>query len=255
MQPIELKAVLAKTNEVAIKPVHVEINVANIRNRYGNLHCPIGLVRAKVIQDGYPWTERRTIAQCGDQDYEIKRKNGVLVEIDPDDLPDTALDIEWVKHRAPGSDPHKKVNSNRFKYKHATVVKRGDGKQVIHLITSRKAIFSSWGEYELEQAKRDKERAEQDALNDALLNPQAALMGMTREEFGKTFYGQGNRSVYLGSDYFEVIKRDSNGHMVYEDNRPVFASRVGKIEITVDQANKILSMLTDEQKEMLKVKS
>lgn len=246
MQPNELKALLTKTNEVAIQPVHVEVQVENSRvgrgsRRFGQIYCPSGLIKAKVLEDGVKWTEHRSISVCGDQDYEIQRKNGVLVEIDPDDMPQGILKIR-------GRRVFK--SSSKTAYPHCTADRKGpDGKYVIHLITSRKAIFSSWGEYALEMAKREKEEQERQEKYARLRRPQAALMGF---EGDLKFYNNPenrNRFGYLSIDYerqdYDYVKKE------YIENEKRGPS-IGHIEITVDQAEKIWNMLTPKQRKALK---
>lgn len=250
MQPNELRAVLERTNEVAISPSHVEVAISNLRTgrhnrRPGRIFCPTGLVKAKVLQDGVQWTERRTIAVCGDQDYEVKRRNGVLVEIDPDDLPkDKGMKIRGKKVY---------TASSKTAYPHTLVIKR-DGKNFIHMITSRKAIFSTWGEYALEVAKREKENDEQERLHDMLREPQAALFGLTREEFDKRFTAsRKDRLTYLQAEWRDRYKYNSNGDYVRDKktNQPIKLPDIGVIQITIDQANKILNLLTEDQKRKL----
>lgn len=252
MQANELRALLTKTSEVAIRPMHVEVQVENRRDkRTKAIYCPTGLIKAKVLVNGQPWTERRIIAACGDQEYIIERKNGVLVEIDLDDLDKETLKIKRGKvYMADGKNP----------YPHTAVVKR-DGKEFIHMVTSRSAIFASWGEYALEIAKRQKQTDEAQAREDALRNPQAAIMGMTREEFDKRHVNSSeDRFIYLTTTWNEIPKRDAKGKTIYETvvldggwkrERAVVDHEIGKFEITLEQAKKILNLLTDEQKASL----
>src|SRR4051794_6667751 len=65
MNPSELKAVLAKTNEVAVYPANIEAQLpytVTQKNRRGLLICPTGLKRAIVIQDGAKWIEKRPVS-------------------------------------------------------------------------------------------------------------------------------------------------------------------------------------------------
>lgn len=252
MQQNELKALLSKTDEVAFQPVHVEVEISNPRNKRRQIYCPSGLIRGKVLEDGVKWVEKRVIAVCGDQDYAINRKNGVLVEIDPDDLPEDEGAIV-------GKNYHTKFNGKRNPkpYPHTVVVTR-DGKKYIHIVTNRKAIYSSWGEYALEMAKRAKENEEREAREAMLRIPQAHLMGFTDEEFEKKYVNNnGKRSVYLGRDWIEVsYKKDANGKEIYEKdaygyNRPIPEEEVGRIQITLDRAHEILNILTAAQKKKL----
>jgi hypothetical protein len=251
MQPNELKAVLTRTKEVAIQPVHVEVPVQNQqtrgwRGRLGEIYCPTGLVKATVIEDGYPWVEKRNISVCGDTTYAVNRRNGVLVEIDLKDIKDYGFKIERVNKVTQAGEP----------YPHSKVISRA-GKKYIRLVTSRKAIFTSWGEYELEMAKREKERQAKRESRDALRNPQAILMGVTREELYKLYVNDyskpGGSGVYLGADYQEPYIYDDDGNHLQEENGHYKKGEpVGRIDITVEQANKIISILTPAQKRKLK---
>lgn len=258
MQPNELTALLTKTDEVAFEFSHVEVEISNQRNRRGQIFCPTGLIKGKVIMNGYHWTEHRTIAVCGDQSYEINRKNGVLVEVDRDDFPNWDETNIHISGRKVYFRNGAKTVKQMTPYPHATAIHR-DGKTFIRIITSRKAIFSSWGEYALEIAKREKAQKDEQAKRNALRHPQAAIMGVTPEEFGNLYTHSSNeRNVYLNANW-EIIEyvKDANGNDIYENDnyghiRRVPKKEVGKIEITVDQANKILAMLTPAQKKKLK---
>lgn len=255
MQPNELKALMTKTDEVAFHAYHVEVEVSNRRNKRGQIHCPTGLVRGKVLQNGVKWTEHRLIAVCGDQEYNIERKNGVLVEIDPDDLPENWGVIV-------GKNVFNKHNGKRSEkpYPHTAVIIR-EGKKYIHMITSRKAIFSSWGEYSLEMAKREKANQDEIDKDNALKIPQATIMGFTPEAFDDmhvhNHHKDAQKFVYLGREWITTkVKKDSKGETIWKlDNygysRTVPEEEVGRIEITLDRANEILSILTPAQKKKL----
>jgi hypothetical protein len=257
MAPNELKALLAKTKEVALRPKHVEVNIPNHRNKRGAIVCPIDLVRATVIEDGYPWVERREISACGDQTYDLNRKNGVLVEIAKDDFLkyNVNIHISGAGGRVFHKNGKKRI-SEMTPYPHTHAVHR-DRETFIRMIVSRKAIFSSWGEYALDQAKRQKEEDDEQAKYDELKNPQAEIMGLTREELN-SYSSRKDGRVYLGAEWIAVeYLTDEGGNAVYKKDaygwaRKIPTKEIGKIEITLEQAIRILGLLTPKQKRALK---
>lgn len=242
MQPNELTALLTTTDEVAIWPVNVETPISNQRNKRGHIYCPSGLVKAKVIENGFRWIERRPIAVCGDTDYSINRRNGVLVEIDPEDL------AKLMEFKIKSARLYRGKNTAGDPYPHCDVIKRDDT-QIIRLVTSRQAVFSSWGEYALEMAKRQKEEDKKQAKYDRLRIAQAALMGHAGDLKFWDDKGFRDKNGYLAAE-FETIRYDRNGQYIKDESKH---KQVGHIQITIEQAEKILSILTPKQK--LKLKS
>lgn len=245
MQPNELTALLTKTDEVALWPIHVEAQIPYIsRNKRGALFCPSGLVRARVIENGRKWIERRPIAQCGDQDYEIHRRNGVLVEIKESDFANhdnfsivgTRLFLKRSGKRNPKPYPHTSVARLRT-----------EKDRVIRMVVSRKAIIAAWGEYELIEAERTKISKEHEDKHNRLRSAQASLMGFDGNlNFWDSYAFKADHG-YLGANY-ETINYDAEGKYIEnsKDRR-----EVGHIEITIEQAEKILNMLTPKQKAKL----
>lgn len=240
-----MKAVLAKTSEVAVAPRCIEANLphwATARNNYG-ASCPNGLIKAKVIQNGYPWIEKRPVTLCGDQDYEIKRRNGVLVEFEAKDLIGRFTIVKGKVYSGT------KMRS-KTPYPHTTVVVRDD-LRFVQMVVSRKVIAATWAEYDMIQAQREKEIKAHEEKRNRLLHPQAALMGMTPEEFDSVHGGNRSTCLYLSAEWER--ERDKNGNYKRDSRgRTIESNTVAKMEITLAQANKILSLLTDEQKEALK---
>jgi hypothetical protein len=250
MQPNELTAVLNHTNVFAVYPAHVEVDLPYYVNsrasrngrRGGQLHCPSGMVRATVIENGAHWVEKRPVVVCGDRDYEIPRRNGVLVEFDPDDLPKGAFRIVANKvytgtRKGPGAS-----------YPHTEVVTR-EGKKFIRMIIARKAIISAWDEYAMEIARREKEEAEQQAKYNRLRDAQCVLMGVDDPKF---MSGDDNKIYrqkfgYLSAEYQE-IRYDDEGERLPEKDR----KEIGHIEITIEQAELLISLLSRNQRKMLK---
>jgi hypothetical protein len=159
------------------------------------------------------------------------------VEIDPDDLPEDGIVVQRGKVYAA-------LGAGRRAYPHSKVVSR-DGKQYIHLITSRKAIFSSWGEYALDRAKREKEAEIQKAKYDRLRNAQATLMGFDGAPDFWDWQSSRARFGYLNAGYQKIRKADHG--QKGED------IEVGQIELTIDQAERIIEILTPEQKSALTI--
>lgn len=155
MTPAELRAILNVSDEVAIYPSPVSYDMPGWlgqRNQRKQIICPRHLVRARVIADGHHWQETRTISACGDKDYKVDRRNGVLVEFD---LPDGPIQ--------PGGNElwagTKLTPAKLRRLPHTKVVKvttAGAEKKVVQMVIGRKAVFAAWGEYELEEAKKEK---------------------------------------------------------------------------------------------------
>jgi hypothetical protein len=231
MQPNELRAVLTKTDEVAIRPVHVEVEVYNPRQSSrrgykGPIYCPDGLVKARVIQDGYPWIEKRTISVCGDQEYEVNRKSGVLVELDPTDLP--------------------QLKGSVSTYPHTEVITR-KGRKYIRLITSRKAIFSSWSEYELEMEKRKKESEHHETRDNRLRLTQARLMGFGDDTEAVDTKQNRIRFGRLDRGYEQLRYDQETDKLLPEEQW----GEMGHIQITIDQAELIWATLSPRQRKLL----
>lgn len=257
MQANELKAVLEVTKEIAVYPAHIEVRLPHhftTRSpKWGRRnYCPTGCKRATVIENGHNWIEKRPVTACGDRDFEIQRRNGVLVEFDRDDFPD------WNEKKIHISG-NRVLITNGFKtiqhmtpYPHTTAEHR-DGKTYIRMVVSRSAIVATWGEYSLIEAKREQEQQNSERKQAELRDPQAQLFGMTREEFTRQYVDRsGERSIYLGAEWTEKYKFDSNGNYVTDESgSPVVLAEVGRIQITLDQANKILNLLTPKQKKAL----
>jgi len=204
MQSNELSAVLAKTDEVALYPAPVcnELpRTMNQRVRGGALYCPSGMKRARVVKNGVQWIERRVVSACGDQEYEVKRKNGVLVELDIKDV------------------PHKKGVRVRD-LPHTKTLFAGR----VQMVVSRRAIVSAWGEYELLEAQREKEREEERQRVERL---RAALRGLAAED------------RFDSSGYYRRWDRDGKKHLE------------GKVSLTLEQAERIAAVLTPRQREKL----
>lgn len=253
MQNNELKAVLAKTNEVAVYPVNVEDDLPNSTHRlHGQVVCPTGLVRARVLKNGVKWIERRQIAACTTEDYEIERRNGVLVEFDRTDL------IKTHRRNLKFILKNNKIYLDSRPYPHTEVKEDDNGGYVIQMVISRKAIITDWDNYALIEAARQKEHEEYERKRLALLEPQATIMGLSPEEFEEKFVDNDTREypeLYLHAQWKEIPKRDKEGDVVYTDNtyrHRVIDHEVGIITITLNQAEKILNMLTDEQKAALR---
>lgn len=248
MTPAELKAIMKVTTEVAVYPMHIEgklpHSLLTTRRRFS---CPLGCKRAHIIKDGQGWIQKFTLGGCGDTEYETERRNGLLVEFDLEDLGD--LNDAWATMTIKGNKAY--LNGSKIRFPHTTQVITRDGKKYIRMIVSRKAVAGSWSEYALIQAQREKESAEHQAKEDRLRLAQAALMG---HEGNPEFYDipkVRNTCGYLNTGYEKIhywyggregVKRlGENEHF-----------EVGKIQITIDQAEKIWNMLTPKQRKALK---
>ena len=239
MQANELKALLTRTHDVAFEFAHVEVEIRQHRSERG-IYCPSNLIRGTVVKNGQPWVERRVISACGDQEYLIDRKSGVLMEIDPENIPSQRYKIVSNRFYAIKQDGKRFDNP----YPHSEVVNR-NGKKYIHLVTSRKAIYASWGEYELAMAHRDKQEEESNARRDRIYTTLATIMGIKREELNTSEFK--NKWGILGGTTNRVDYDYVKGDWMPEAERHI----VDIIQIPVDQAEKILNMLTDEQKSQL----
>lgn len=254
MQANELKALLQKTKEVAVYPAHIETDLPyymTTRGKWGRV-CPGGLVKATVIEDGYEWVEKRPLSPCGDRDYEIQRRNGVLVEFSLEDDSLLVPDPHSFPHQQRadqisivGKKVYRKTNGKRVgvPFKHTEALTR-EGKKYVRMIVSRKAIFAAWDEYYMIEAQRQKNEAEQIERMNKLHRPQAELMGVSLEELHEMH--RRHFGIYLQADYVDTYKRDP------KSDEDIHTGKVGRLMITLDQAEKILNMLTPTQKAKLK---
>lgn len=266
MNPNELKAVLSKTNEVAIVPRHIEADLpwmATHRNRQGQIVCPTGLTRAKVIVDGQKWVEKRPVSACGDTDYEINRRNGVLVEyeIDIHDEDgnlvvvsgDPHPDFEGMSYMHWVKDP-KKPNKQfprdcKGKIPHTAISIKPSGKATVRKIISRKAILAAWPEYAMQEAKRAKEAQEaqekRDRVNEALNRIMGRDVSTTQlNKWGDDIDGQ---ICQAGYDTFYEYDEDGDYKRKKKPGQSGKGDRIseerGYIRIPVERAEEIIEKL------------
>jgi hypothetical protein len=152
MNDAALKAIMKKTDEFAVHvlPISRELPWAvKQANREQDLKaCPRGLKQARVVGNGVEWNEITEFA-CGDTQYEIPRKNGVLIEFTTD-------------------------KPKNYKGLEHTTVK---GKTV-QMIVSRGAILAPWGEYAMIEAQREQEREREDAREQRIKDAVKAIGGI-----------------------------------------------------------------------------
>lgn len=235
MQPNELKALLERTKLVAASPTQIQgvLPYPVGERRRGVLFCPTGLVKARVIENGYKWNERRPISQCGDQDYSIPRRNGVLVEIAVSDIKN---------HLKP-----KKVTVNGKRlmidgkgYPHTEVIELM-GEKYAHMIISRKAILAAWNEYAMLEAEREKKQAESDAKYNRLYEAQAALMGVSVKELRSDEFHKKHR--YLNAKWDTAYEYKADGEYKKDKEGKRIGHEVGSVTITIERAEEILKLL------------
>lgn len=240
MQANEFKAVLARTRDFAIRPVPICNTEATrqaspARNRSGMYLCPSGLTRATVIETGVPWVEKRPMTVCGDRDYEIQRKNGILVEFEL---------TEEMRRKQLYTVRGKRliVKATKEPFPLTEVVIR-NAKRFLRMTVSCAVVFGAWDEYALEIARREKESAEHAARQNVLYDAQAALMGVARGKLAERDLSVGYRTKYARKADGSA-KRDKDGNIVELPEQ-------GWLTITLDTAEKILAILTPEQKAAL----
>lgn len=243
MQANELKAVLGRTDEFAIAPYHVEAELPwnyKQRNRQGRTLCPRGLTRAKIIENGVQWVEKRPVAACGDRDYEITRRNGVLIEFKFDSKLHAGTSI------TKGELRYKKTkNSKIIRVPHTEVVER-DGESFVRMIISRKAVLAAWDEYTLIEAQRDQEDKQYSEIRERGEN---ALRGLLGEDYDALRRYSSTR--YRPDGY--VL--DADGQTVRDKKNEKTKRRMEhNITIPIEVAEKIIEKLAPQENETVLIK-
>lgn len=150
MKVAEFKAVYAKTDTFAISPtpVHLEVPWQHLpsKPKYGKPSCPLGLIRARVIQTGVDWTSMETFGCTpGASRHMVTHKNGIGVEFAaPGQDSDFSFD-----YKAAEGDRHVELVMDP---KDPGLVKS------VRMIVSAKALVMPWSDYQPVQARRRKKQ-------------------------------------------------------------------------------------------------
>lgn len=209
MRLYELKALIEEKGitDVAIWPLHVQQDIPRAVAAFnaGDALCPLGLTRAQVIDIKHVWIEKRQLhGCCGDNpEITVTHKNGVLVRIAADDLPDG-----WKVKGKKVTREHKqrpRDKAKRVEVKHAT----GDNGDVL-LVTTYKAVLTPWADYAKMAEKREREEREYTEREERLeAARQQVLAGITDK---KTL--DGAKGYYLS-----IYAYDENDRPIYETGR------------------------------------
>jgi hypothetical protein len=237
MNPAQLKGMLKEgITEFAVTttpitsdlPYWVKPSFANIKS------CPTGLTKATVIEDGHKWIEEYTFGCGGDQVHETPRRNGVLIRVD---LPD--------------GETRDKALKNAKKMPHTNIVARPEqnGRRVIEMIVSRKAIIVPWGEYALVEAEREKVR-EGERERYSRLHAAAEALGVRtdRESDGWTPYHEyKRRGLKPNKKNWDKYHKETakSSHYIVKNDRTGLDALYGVIEIPLDRAEQIADVLRD----------
>jgi hypothetical protein len=242
----ELKAVMARTTDVALYPRGIELDHGSdrrgSRSGYGRNYCPIGLVRGQILALGVEWIESRTITGCDLHDYQIKHKNGVLMRVNPAD---------WIKGWK--GDRTTEVRHGEF----VEVPDRDGALFMLDVVVSHKAVWTSWNDYALKMAEREKSIADDVAKQRRLREPQAAILGLTYDELKAQHdlsHNERNRRgiTSLTAEWHDTYEFDEDGDYARnKDGSRKQHGEIGVLQLPLTQVEKILAMLTPTQRARL----
>jgi hypothetical protein len=146
MQLQELNALLTETDQFAISPTAIDRMIPygheQSKTRKGTPTCPLGLIRATVLESKHSWIERVAFG-CAGKTHPVERTTGVLVRVKRADLEDEA-------------------GAARLLASSAYVTETVDDAAVIQLVVSRKAITMPWADYQPVRDARRKSQREAD---------------------------------------------------------------------------------------------
>jgi hypothetical protein len=176
MKANEFDACLKTTHLFAISPTSIEYEVPwNHRlsktKQSWRKTCPLGLVKAKVIDTKAEWTSFESFGcTANSSSHEVTHKNGVLVQFT---MP---KDITEVKGR------------------HVEVTRRGQH-QIVRLVVSKAAIIMPWSDYKPVYDARRKAQREGEKRQRRLA---AALnaVGASHGAWNETYKRQGDDREY-----------------------------------------------------------
>lgn len=154
MQLGELKALLTRSDLFAISPTPIDRPLPGShdrsRSRLGPA-CPLGLVKATVLETSHAWTEQTTFG-CAGKTHPVERKTGVLVRVQRAELEadDVRIDVAKLVGQSPFAE---------------LVVDNGN---VVQLVVSRRAVLMPWSDYKPTRDLRRRQAREAQRRNDRL---------------------------------------------------------------------------------------
>lgn len=99
MQLQEIKALLATTDQFAISPTAVDRQLPRGHEQSRRSEsCPLGLVKATVLETSHGWVEQTTFG-CTGRTHPVERRTGVLVRIKRADLESGVWHRGWDQSR------------------------------------------------------------------------------------------------------------------------------------------------------------
>lgn len=148
MRVSEFKAVSKKTNLFAISPTSIQDEIPGShtpeRNKRVLRWCPLGLVKARVIEIGVEWTSiERFGCTAGSSKHEVTHGNGIKVQFD---APTVDSDFSFDYDKA-AKNRHVELVPDP---KDPGLVKH------VRMIVSAKALIMPWSDYKPVQDRRRK---------------------------------------------------------------------------------------------------
>lgn len=145
MQLQELNALLTTSDLFAISPTPINRGLPYGHESRKRETCPLGLVKATVLETSHPWTEQVSFG-CAGKTHPVERKTGVLVRVRLPDFESEGVEVD-------------RLLTSSF------VEHVADTKTVIQMVVSRRAILMPWSAYQptrdhRRKAQRDRERHE-----------------------------------------------------------------------------------------------
>lgn len=184
MQLQELNALLTSSDLFAISPTPIDRPMPYGHESRKREACPLGLVKATVLESSHPWVEQVAFG-CTGATSPIDRKTGVLVRVRLPDLEAEGVEVD-------------RLLSSQYA-EHVA-----DTKTVVQMVVSRRAVLMPWSAY---QPTRDHRRkAQRDAARrDERMQAAVSAIGAEEGRWSSSWDRDRQTRLYKAEDATVVL--------------------------------------------------